>query len=103
MLDVYIAVLAEWRFTGFVNFEPRPLEWIRKNLSNYSAKEITRLMHEHRNEIDQTKETREWHRDCYTHHYDFRFHIDGKRIYIETVLDYDEDDSTIRVVGIKPA
>ncbi len=103
MLEIYKAVLEEWRFSGYVNFEPEPAEWIRKNLTNHTPLDIRRLMFEHRDEVDQTKETREWHRDCYTHHYDFRVYIGDARIYIETVLEYEEDDSTIRVVRVKPA
>ena len=103
LLAAYKAVLADWRFSGYVVFDPMPAEWIRENLSNYSPKEIRRLMFEHRDEVDQTKETREPYKDYYTHHYDFRIRIGDTRIYIETAFDYDGDDSTIRVVRMKPA
>ena len=102
-LAAYQKVLAEWRYTGYIVFDPKPQEWIRENLTNCSSKEIGRLMFVHCDEVDQTKETREEYRDFYDHHYDFRLHIGNRLIYVETVLDYDGDDSTIRVVRVKPA
>jgi hypothetical protein len=106
LLDAYKAVLAQWRFAGYVVFDPRPAEWIRESLSNYSPIDVRRMMYEHRDAVDQTKETREEHKDCYSHHYDFRLQIDNIRVYLETVFDYDDgdpEDSTIRVVQAKPA
>jgi hypothetical protein len=103
-LDAYKKVLAEWQFTGYIVFEKNPSEWIRENLSNCTQRDMARLMFEHRDEVDQTKETREPYRNEYSHHYDFRIRIGDMRVYIETVLDYyDDDDSTIRVVRVKPA
>ena len=102
-LAAYNKVLAEWRFSGYVVFDKKSAEWIRENLSNCTQQDIARLMFEHADEVDQTKETREPYRNEYLHHYDFRIRIGDMRVYIETVLDYGGDDSTIRVVRIKPA
>ena len=49
--------------------------------------------------IDQTKETRpEW--NLWPFHYDFRFTLAGRSVYIETILqDDDPNDPTIEIVS----
>ena len=72
MLAKYKEVLADWSFSGFIRWKPLAAEWLRKHLRGYTQKAIAELMYVHRDEVDQTSETREGYRDCYTHHYDFR-------------------------------
>jgi hypothetical protein len=102
-LAKYKEVLADWKFSGFVQWKPRAAEELQRHLRGYTQKAIAELMYKHRDAVDQTPETRDEYRHRYSHHYDFRIGIGGQRIYIETVLDYAEDDSTIVVVNIKPA
>ena len=104
-LGRYKGVLKEWKFTGVIQFRRRAAEWIRDNLANHTQKSVGRLMHEHREEVDQTPETREEYRDFYPYHYDFRIPIDGRLIYIETVFEpgATDADSTIWIFNMKPA
>jgi len=99
-LGRYKDVLKDWKFTGYINWDPRPAEWLRETLGELSQKAVGQLMYEHCDEVDQTVENRPEWRDDYAYHYDFRLLIGGQKIYIETVL---EDDYTIRVADIKLA
>ena len=85
--------------------ETAAAEWLRCNLEGETQKSIGKLMYEHRDEVDQTPETREDYRSLYSYHYDFRIPINGRLIYIETVLESEAtaSDSRILVVNIKPA
>lgn len=61
------------------------------------------MMHEHiesGGEVDQVVERREPWRDRYGYHYDFRFSISGRKIYIETVLDVTSTGPTVTVVNM---
>lgn len=79
---------------------------MKRELENITLKEIARLMFEYVDaggEIDEVKETRpEW--SDYEFHYDLRFPIQGKPVYIESRLHYKlpfkPDFSTILVVNI---
>jgi hypothetical protein len=104
-LDQYRGLLKEWRFTGFIQWKRRAAEWLRENLSNHTQQGIGQLMYEHRQEVQQTPETREEYRERYRFHYDFRLLIGAQQIYIETAFDRGatDSDSTIWVVNIKPA
>jgi hypothetical protein len=104
-LNRYKNVLKEWRFTGFIDWKQLAVEWLRDNLEGHTQRSIGELMHEHREQVDQTPETRDRYRDRYSFHYDFRILINGQRIYIETVFDpgVRDGDDKIRVVNIKPA
>jgi hypothetical protein len=103
MLAKYKEVLADWKFSGFIQWKPRAAEALRKHLPGYTQKAIAELMYKLRDAVDQTPETRDEYRHRYSHHYDFRIPVGGQRVYIETVLDYAEDDATVTVVNIKPA
>ena len=104
-LALYQDILKEWRATGFIQWTQRAAEWLRDNLVDRNQRSIGKLMYEHRDEVDQTRETRAEYCHLFSYHYDFRIPIDGQRIYIETVLvrGIRESDSVIRVVNIKPA
>jgi hypothetical protein len=104
-LTAYRNALANWPFTGFVTWKERAAEWVRRELEGFTTKEIARLMHEHverGGQIDEQRETREGLEGGY--HYDLRFPVGGRWLYIETLLCFrnpeDPDDPTIRVVSI---
>jgi hypothetical protein len=104
-LGRYKAVLEQCgRFGGLVKWKQQAAETLREHLSNHTQRSIEILLHAHRNEVDQTEESRPEYRDRYRYHYDFRIPIDGQRVYIETVFEpgATEDDASIRVVRIKP-
>ena len=108
-LQAYKDALSNWSFEGYIQFEltETAYEWIKRELNNISLKEIGRLMYEHvkaGGEIDEVCETRpEWSGE-YEFHYDLRFTIQDKPIYIETRLNYKlpfkPDQSTLFVVNI---
>ncbi|MSQ93463.1 MAG: hypothetical protein EXR98_02780 [Gemmataceae bacterium] len=101
--------LANWRYEGFIILTEVAFDWIRIHLPTLSPRSLGRLMHESvlgGNEIDQQKETRpEW--SVHDFHYDLRFAIDGRLVYIETRLIYDDpddpDNPIIHVVNIHEA
>lgn len=107
-LAAYEDALANWNFDGYIRFEltESSYQWIKRELNNISLKEIGRLMYkyvESGGEIDEVPETRsEW--SDYEFHYDLRFTIQDKPVYIESRLNYKlpfvPDDSTILVVNI---
>ena len=51
--------------------------------------------------INQVKETYPEYRDLYEFHYDFMFAINGRKVYIETVLDVTSTGPTVTVVSMK--
>ncbi len=54
-------------------------------------------------DIDQVRETRQQWMDS-RFHYDFRVNVEGRRIYVETILlGEDPDDPEIQVVNIHDA
>ncbi len=108
-LEAYKDALSNWNFGGYIQFEltQTAYEWVRRELDNVSLKEIGRLMYEHveaGGEIDEVRETRPGWSDEYEFHYDLRFTIQNRPVYIETRLNYKlpvvPDDSTILVVNI---
>jgi hypothetical protein len=94
------------RDPDYVVFKKRPQQWLRSELAEYSLREICRFLHAHvesGGKIDAQVEKR----PEYTHyefHYDLRVLIGGRRIYFETVLEFedadDEDDLTVVVVNV---
>jgi hypothetical protein len=94
------------RFSGYVTWRPRAQEWVRTELPNVTLKAIAELMYQHVHsggEIDQVRETREPWLD-FQFHYDLRLTVDGRRIYVETILlSEDPDDPEIQVVNIHDA
>jgi len=107
-LAAYKDALANWNYAGFIQFEltETARNFIKRELSNITFKEIGRLMHKHvesGGEIDEVPETRsEWAE--YKFHYDLRLTIQEKPIYIESRLNHKiifvPDESTIIVVSI---
>lgn len=107
-LEAYKDALRNWSVTHYVHFEltESAYRWIKRELGSITLKEIGRLMHEYvegGGEIDEVRETRpEW--SDFEYHYDLRFKIKGKRVYIETRLKYTlpitPDESTNLVVNI---
>ena len=99
-------VLAEWNCTGYVTAKEVARNWIASNLGGLDLKAVARAMHDFMlagGVPDQAKETRpEW--SIWPFHYDFRFTLGGKQLYIETILqDDDPDDPTIQIVSIHDA
>jgi hypothetical protein len=112
-LAAYRDALENWRTTGYVEFElnESAYRWIKKELAGVSLTSLKRLMYEYvfvqEGDIDECRERRpEWSGE-HPYHYDLRFPIQGKMIYIETRLRYRlpvrEGDSTILVVNIHQA
>jgi hypothetical protein len=107
-LAAYKDALSNWSFEGYVQFglEETAYRWIKHELGSISLKEIGRLMYEYvegGGNIDEVPETRpEWSE--YEFHYDLRFTIQEKPVYIESRLNYREplipDESSILVVNI---
>jgi hypothetical protein len=113
-IQCYCNALANWRYDGFIQFKPRALEELDRELNGMAQREFRRLLFDfvkNGGEIDQVVESRDietredWIGDGF--HYDLRPVMGGKRIYIETLLEYrdstDPDDPVIRIVRIKPA
>ena len=107
-LKAYKDALSNWGFEGCIQFELTEAahRWLKRELGNIRRKEIGRLMYEYveaGGEIDEVVETRPvWSEHDY--HYDLRFSIQDKPLYIETRLNYElpfePDQSTILVVNI---
>ena len=103
ILNAFREALSEWRSEGYVVWQRRPVEWLRKNIESEDIRSVSRMMHEHiesGGEVDQVVERREPYRDRYGYHYDFRFSISGRKIYIETVLDVTSTGPTVTVVNM---
>ncbi|HOW18591.1 MAG TPA: hypothetical protein PLC79_06105 [Phycisphaerae bacterium] len=103
----YRQALRSWECTGYVVWSSQAAEWVRANLEGLTTKGVARLMWEYveaGGEIDEVRETRpEWSEHEY--HYDLRFEIDDRRVYIETrlLMEADPEDSTIHVVNAHDA
>lgn len=89
-LKAYKDALSNWSYDGYIQFEltETAYRWMKRELDGISTRDIGRLMHEYvvaGGEIDEVRETRpEW--SDYAFHYDLRFSIQNKPIYIETRL-----------------
>jgi hypothetical protein len=106
LLELFREALSEWPVTGYVVWKRRAAEWLRANLAGQTQKSVTKLMYDHLlagGEIDQVREQYGEYADRRPYHYDFRFEIDGRRIYIETVLDSTRTGPTVTVVNMKYA
>jgi len=102
ILAQFRKVLAEWNCSGYVTAKENVQHWITSNLG-VNLKAVAKAMHDFLaggGVIDQVKETRpEW--NMWPYHYDFRIELAGKAIYIETLLqDDDQNDPTIQIVSI---
>jgi hypothetical protein len=102
--------LARWRSSSRIAKEPCwpavARNWIASNLGGLDLKAVAKAMHDLMvagGVPDQVNETRpEW--SIWPFHYDFRFTLGGKQLYIETILqDDDPDDPTIQIVSIHDA
>lgn len=108
-LAAYKDALSNWRPHGYILFDLSETtnKWVKQELDNFTLKEIGLLMFEYAEaggEIDEVRETRpEWSSE-YEFHYDLRFMIQDKPVYIETRLKYHEpfqpDEPVILVVNI---
>ncbi|PHQ34370.1 hypothetical protein [Rhodopirellula bahusiensis] len=102
-LAAFREALGEWNCGGFIVWKKRPSEWLEKNLEGYSTELVGKLMCDFElagGEIDETVETRPDYKNMYEFHHDFRFEINGRKIYIETVLDITRTGPTITVVNM---
>ncbi len=107
-LAAFKDALRNWGVKGYIQFEltETAYRWIKRELGNITLKDIGRLMYEYvesGGEIDEVRETRtEW--QDFEFHYDLRFTIDDKRVYIESRLFHQcpivKDESTVLVVNI---
>jgi hypothetical protein len=104
-LAAYQDAIRNWHVTDYVRFKlsRESFRWARRELG-VTEREIGRLMHEYVSaggEIDEVRESRDFE---YEFHYDLRFTINDKPVYIETRLDYRPpfvpDQSWILVVSI---
>jgi hypothetical protein len=104
LIAKFLEALREWKHDGYVDFNPRSVAWLRKNLPNCNQKTIARAMYLYvakGGEINAAKENYEGYRDDHPHHYDYRVSIAGRPVYIETVFDDKRMGPTITVVNIK--
>ena len=108
-LEAYKDALGNWNVKEYIQFDltQTAYEWIKRELDNISLKEIGRLMHEYvasGGEIDEVRETRPGWSEEYEFHYDLRFTIQDRLVYIESRLNYRlpvvPDDSSILVVNV---
>jgi len=111
-LMAYRDAAANWQFEGFVCFQLNESahKWLRIELDDVSTRELARLIAEFiagGGEIDEVREMRALWRDHYEFHYDLRFAIQGKPVYIETRLlfspPFKSDESSILVVNLHDA
>lgn len=108
-LRAYQDALSNWGVKDYIQFElsETSWNWIRRELENISLVEIGRLMHEYvtqGGDIDEVLETRPEWSGQYEFHYDLRFTIQDKPVYIETRLHCRlplvPDESWILVVNV---
>ena len=108
-LAAFTNALRNWNVVGYVRFELTQTahQWIRREFDGVTLKDLGRLMHEYvegGGEIDEVRETRPEWQDEHAFHYDLRFSIQGKPVYLESRLYYREpmvvDDSWILVVNV---
>ncbi len=95
--------LSEWSCDGFVVWKQRPAQWLEENIEGHSTKSVGKMMDaffKQGGKIDQVKERLPEYQGFHEYHYDFRFHIDGRAVYIETVLDETRTGPTITIVSM---
>src|SRR5262245_12991839 len=106
VLAQFQAVLANWNYTGFVLAKAVALDWIANERKGLTLKDVAKGMHDFLRSggtIVQVRETRpEWNH--WPFHYDFRFPIGNRNVYIEVVLqDDDPSDPILLIVSIHDA
>ena len=105
ILKCYCNALANWRFSGFIDFSPLAADWLRREVKESQrdfARRLCDFVHAG-GEVDQVLETRpEW--TSWSHHYDLRPTVNGRVLYVETRILYsdpsDPDNPVIKVVNI---
>lgn len=103
LIGLFREALSEWNCDGFIVWKKRPAEWIDANLEGHSTRSIGERMFQFfadGGEIDQVRERRSEYAGQYEFHFDFRITIDGRKVYIETVLDETSTGPTITVVSM---
>ena len=111
VFDCYLNALSNRRYAGYVVFTEIAAEWLRVNLRGWSqelfAEGIHQFVSKDGGEIDQVVEMRPEWSSQHEFHYDLRPVIDGRRLYVETRLIYndpdDPDDPLIHIVNIHAA
>lgn len=106
ILAQFKQVLSNWQYTGYVTASNRVAKWLKQELPELALRDLAKAMFqfvESGGIIDQQVESRpEW--NDWPFHYDFRLHLSGRFIYIETVLrDDDPKDPTVHIVSIHDA
>jgi hypothetical protein len=104
-LRAYRNALENWRFADYIRWTEPAESWVRRELEGLTTRELGRLMFEFvaaGGRIDEVRETRpEWLEHEF--HYDLRFEVEGRRVYVETRLFVqhpdDPDDPWIHVVS----
>lgn len=105
----YTTALNLWACGCYIHWRQRAAEWVYENVEGFTLREIGRLMHEHvaaGGAVDEVRESRPEWRDEFEFHHDLRLPLpDGRRVYVETVLEMgrDPEDATINVVSIHDA
>lgn len=103
ILGLFRTALAEWAIDGYVVWKRLPAEWVDANLEGYTTRAVAKFMFEHVQAggvIDRVRERRPEFGVAYECHYDFRIAIDGRNVYIETVLNETRTGPTITVVSM---
>jgi hypothetical protein len=100
---MFDAVLANWRYSGYVTANDRSLDWLADNLNGITLRDVAKAMYDYVQAggvIDQQVERRpEW--NCWPFHYDFRLQIGSRFVYLETILqDDDPKDPTLSIVSM---
>jgi hypothetical protein len=106
LLALFAEALADWNCGGVINWAVRATQWVDTNLEGHTLKSVAELMSQHfqsGGEIDQVKEINEDYAENHEFHFDFRFAIDGRAIYIETLLDETRMGPTITIVSMHDA
>jgi hypothetical protein len=90
-LQAYKNALGNWAITGYIRPEltDQCYRWMRDELDAITLPELFQRMHDHvaaGGEIDEIRETRPEWSDEFEYHYDLRFFVRGKPVYIETRL-----------------
>ena len=95
--------LANRSVVGYIVWKRRADEWLRENVDGHNQASINEVLYQHvigGGEVDQVRERREWHRDEHAFHFDFRILIDGRRLYVETVVLEGSTGPSLTVVNI---
>lgn len=103
LLELFADALSEWSCDGFIVWKNLPREWLSANIPEENTKSISKLMFEYfqsGGKIDQVKENRFPYDTQHEFHFDFRFSINGKDVYIETVMDEMPTGPTITIVNM---